>query len=111
MDRGRLIISTVSSEEQAERIAKHLVENNFAACVNIVPGLTSFYYWEGKLQRDSELLLLIKTTKEMEETVIQEIKKVHPYNVPEILSFNVENGLEEYINWMKSSVKHESRGK
>jgi len=109
--KGVMILSTVSSLEDAERIAKHLVEKKLAACVNIVPGVTSFYFWKGELQKDSELILFIKTTKEAEEQAINEIRKVHPYEVPEILSLSIENGLEEYINWMKGSVIHESRGK
>lgn len=111
MSKGILLISTVSSEEDAEKIARHLVEERFAACVNIVPKITSFYFWQGKLQKDSELLLLIKTTKDMEETLINEVKRIHPYQTPEVLSFDVENGLEEYINWMEANVSHESRGK
>ncbi|BBG23871.1 divalent-cation tolerance protein CutA [Sulfuracidifex tepidarius] len=111
MSKGILLISTVSSEEDAEKIARHLVERKFAACVNVIPKITSFYFWQGKLQKDSELLLLIKTIKDMEEMIIDEVKRIHPYQVPEVLSFDIENGLEEYINWMMSSVSHENRGK
>jgi len=98
------VFSTVDSEEAAELLAAHLVDRHLAACVQIVPGLTSVYRWQGKTERAREWLLLIKTSAahyaELEAAIIE----LHPYECPEIVAVGIENGLAEYLGWMASEL-------
>jgi periplasmic divalent cation tolerance protein len=100
-----LIFSTVSEIKTGEKIAKTLVDEKLAACVNIIPYIKSFYIWEGKTEEDDEALMIIKTEKELEDKIIQRIKELHPYSLPEIISFNISGGLPEYLNWIFESVR------
>jgi len=95
-----LILSTVSSREEGEKIATALVERREAACVNLVPGLTSIYVWEGKLCRGEESLLLVKTLRRSIPHVTRTIRELHSYQVPEIVSVPVTDGLAEYLRWV-----------
>jgi periplasmic divalent cation tolerance protein len=79
-----------------------LVEEQLAACVNIVPGITSIYAWEGKIESAQEHLLIIKTSKLNYQVIESFIKKHHPYQLPEIIAIPVERGLPEYLNWIES---------
>jgi len=98
------VFSTVDSEEAAERLAASLVERRLAACVQIVPGLTSVYRWQGKTERAREWLLLIKTSAahyaELEAAIIE----LHPYECPEIVAVGIENGLAGYLDWLEASL-------
>ncbi len=94
-----LIMCTVPDEKIALIISKGLVENKLAPCVNILNGIRSIYFWNGKIEDGRELLLLIKTKKELFKDVEEFIIKNHPYEVPEIISFKIENSLEEYEKW------------
>ena len=96
---------TVPDRPAAERIATALVEERLAACVNIVPGVVSVYRWEGKVQQSEELLLLIKTTRQVPMQEIRErLLTLHPYDVPEFLLVPVSSGLEKYLAWVGQSV-------
>ncbi|QCT94066.1 divalent-cation tolerance protein CutA [Caminibacter mediatlanticus TB-2] len=97
-----LVMTTASNFEEAKKIAKYLVENHYAACVNIFP-ITSIYFWDNKLQEDNECMLFIKTAREFEE-IKNIIKKIHSYELPEIIKINIE-GEEEYIEWIKRFSK------
>ncbi|MHA1238475.1 MAG: divalent-cation tolerance protein CutA [Candidatus Odinarchaeia archaeon] len=101
----KLVIVTASSLEEAEKIAETLVKDKKAACVNLISNVTSVYSWKGKLCKDSEVILLIKTIQEKLEDVILTVKSIHSYEVPEIISIPIEKGLEEYLEWVKNSVK------
>ena len=90
--------------DSAEEIGRRLVEERLAACVNVVPGLTSIYWWEGKVQRDAESLLVIKTTPEAYPRLERRIKELHPYTVPEILGLPVKEGNEDYLRWVREEV-------
>jgi len=105
-----IILSTINTETDAQRIAENLVKSKFAACVNIIPGIQSIYEWEGKQRSDGELLLLIKTTKEKEKDVYEFLIHTHPYDVPEIVTIPIQNGSDAYLNWMKNILnpKHET---
>ncbi len=95
---------TVPNIEEGKRIAKILVENKLAACVNIIQKIFSIYWWKGKIEEDEEHLLLIKTTDEKKELLIKEITKVHSYDTPECIGFKIDRGSEKYLNWIKENV-------
>ncbi len=89
----------------AEKIATALVEQRLAACVNIVPNLTSVYRWQGKIEKDNEILLLIKTTQQHYPSLETAIRQLHPYELPEILAVTVKEGLPDYLDWITTSLE------
>jgi periplasmic divalent cation tolerance protein len=99
-----VVITTVGSEEQANTLARELVARRHAACVNIVPGLKSFYRWQGKVRHDTELMLVIKTLAGEFEAVAATIRELHDYELPEILSFGVGRAGERFLAWIAESV-------
>ncbi|HEY1464009.1 MAG TPA: divalent-cation tolerance protein CutA [Terriglobales bacterium] len=100
----RIVLTTAGSQSEARRIAEILVERKLAACVNIVSRVQSIYRWEGKIQEAEEWLLIIKSMKDSFEKLRDAIKELHPYELPECLSLPVEEGSEEYLNWVKESM-------
>jgi periplasmic divalent cation tolerance protein len=97
-------LSTVATAEDADRIARLLVETRVAACVNVVPGVVSFYRWKGAIERDAELLLVMKTTGERLEALKAALVAAHPYEVPELVAFPIAAGHQAYLDWLTSSV-------
>ena len=105
--RAIVVVTTVGTEEQAYTIAREIVARRQAACVNILPGVRSIYRWKGKICKDGELLLVIKTLEAEFEGVSATIRELHSYELPEILSFHVTKGEENFLDWIRSSVdKH-----
>lgn len=104
MTDAMLVLSTVGSVEDAERIARDLVDNHFAACVNIVPGVTSVYRWKGQVEKDVELLLVIKTSRDRFEGLREALVADHPYEVPEVVAMHVEAGHPPYLAWLAENV-------
>ena len=100
-----LVMSTVGSREDAERIAQALVGERLAACVNVVPGLLSIYRWKGAVERADELLLLIKTRAEMVEDLGARLRALHPYEVPELVVVPIAGGHGAYLDWITDSVR------
>lgn len=96
-----LILSTLPDRETAITIAKSLVEQRLAACVNLLPRITSIYEWQGKLEESGEILLMIKTTKQNYPAVESALRAKHPYELPEILAVPVEQGLSGYLDWVE----------
>lgn len=102
-----VVVTTVGNEEQANLIAEEVVARRHAGCVNIVPGIRSLYRWQGKICRDSEYLLLIKTVEDEYEALAQTLKELHSYELPEILAFPIQRGEENFLNWISSCLdKH-----
>ena len=99
-----IILTTVSAVEEGESIANILVEKHLAACVNIIPKINSVYRWEGQIQSESEVLLIIKTTKDLETKVYREVQNVHSYDIPELITLPITNGSETYLDWMTNAV-------
>jgi periplasmic divalent cation tolerance protein len=99
-----VVLVTVPSPEEGERIAKSLVEKRLAACVNIVPGLRSIYHWQGKVCDDKELLLVAKTSEPLFERFEQEVKSLHSYKVPEIIALPIVRGSKEYLSWIDENT-------
>ncbi len=97
-----VVLSTVPSREIGRELGRMLVGKRLAACVNIIPGLTSIYEWEGKLEEDSEELMVIKTTSKSLDSLISELSENHPYDVPEIIALPVKGGHSVYMDWIRS---------
>jgi len=102
--RAIVVVTTVGTEEQAYLIAREIVARRQAACVNILPGMRSIYRWKGKICKDGELLLLIKTLEGEFEGVAATIRELHSYELPEILSFGVTRGEQGFLDWLAGSV-------
>ena len=100
----RIVLTTTGSEAEAQKIARHLVENRMAACINIVPQIDSVYRWQGKVEEAREWLLLIKTTADAFEKVREAIAELHSYELPECVCLNVEDGSPNYLQWIADSV-------
>jgi periplasmic divalent cation tolerance protein len=100
-----LVLTTTKNRAEAERIAKKIVGEKLAACVNVVPNISSTYRWKGKIERSRETLLLIKTSGEKLDKVIKRIEELHSYEVPEIIALPIERGLPEYLKWLKESLR------
>ena len=107
MDNIMLVYMTAGSKNEAMAIANELVENHLAACVNIVPGLTSVYQWQGKLEKDNEVLLLIKTQEDRYNQLEALIQQAHPYELPEVVAIDISTGSERYLAWLDESLKQE----
>ena len=102
---GRVVaLSTVGSAEDAERLARALVERRLAACVSVVPGVVSHYRWQGELQRDEERLLVIKTRSERLDALRRALAELHPYELPELVAFEISAGSEPYLAWLDEGV-------
>lgn len=99
-----LVLTTAGSEAEARNIAQKLVENRFAACINIVPRIHSVYRWEGKVESAEEYLLLIKSTKARAAEVQSLIKEMHSYDLPECIVVPIESGSGGYLKWIEESV-------
>jgi periplasmic divalent cation tolerance protein len=97
-------LSTVATPEDAERIARALVERRLAACVNVVPKVVSVYRWKGEICRDEELLLVVKTRRERLDALREAVVGLHPYEVPELVALPIEAGHEPYLAWLDDSV-------
>lgn len=102
--RAIAVVTTVGTEEQAYLIAREIVARRQAACVNILPGIRSMYRWKGKICKDGELLLVIKTLEGEFEGVAATIRELHSYELPEILSFNVSQAEPGFLAWIADSV-------
>jgi periplasmic divalent cation tolerance protein len=100
----RIVLSTAGSEDEARKIARHLVERQLAACVNIVPRVESIYRWQGKVESSGEWLLIIKTAVEKFPEVRDALRKLHSYEVPECVALSIEDGSPEYLQWLGSSL-------
>jgi len=98
------VYCTVPSLEIGTKIADDLVAGEYAACVTIIPGITSIYRWKGDICRDNELLLIIKSRKTLFEKIHDRIRALHPYEVPEIISCAISNGSEPYLKWISEST-------
>ena len=88
----------------AQKLARLIVESKAAACVNLIPGVKSTYWWEGKIQEEGECLLIAKTDKLKVKALIKLVKANHPYSVPEIISLRIKEGNRDYLRWIADSI-------
>lgn len=100
----RVVFSTCPTDK-ADYISDELLNSELVACINIIPLVKSKYWWEGKIQTDDESLLIIKTSEKLIDKLIIKIKEIHSYEVPEIISFEIKEGNENYLDWMKEVLK------
>lgn len=98
----QLLLCTCPDKPMAEKIARLLIEQQLAACVNLLPNVTSIYRWQNAIEQADEVLLLIKTRSSVYAELEQTIKTHHPYEVPEIIALNIEQGLPDYLQWIDS---------
>ena len=100
-----LVLVTCPGTITAKQIAQDLVANKVAACVNIVPGLISYFRWSNKVESDDEVLLMIKTTSACFPAIKKRIKSLHPHELPEIIAVSIKDGLKDYLRWIEDSTK------
>ncbi len=100
----RIVLTTTGTPESAQRIARALVERRLAACVNIIPAVTSIYHWRGAVESASELLLVIKTEEDQLQQLEVALRELHSYELPEFLVLPVAAGSKSYLEWIHSSL-------
>jgi periplasmic divalent cation tolerance protein len=100
-----LVMTTVEKAEDGERLARVLVEGELAACVQILPAMTSVYRWQGQIERATESIIFIKTTQSAYSVLETVIKRHHPYQIPEIVALPITNGSVDYLGWLMNNVK------
>jgi periplasmic divalent cation tolerance protein len=104
MSHFQIVLTTTSDRKTAEQIAHRLVELRLAACINILPGVQSVYRWQGAVQSDSEVMMLIKTKAPLIEQVQSTITSLHSYEIPEFLVLPISDGSEAYMAWLEASL-------
>lgn len=104
MTEARIVLTTAGSAEEATKISRAIVERRLAACVNIVPQLTSVYRWQGKVEQASECLLIIKTQAAVFERLRDAVKELHSYELPECILLEIAEGSEPYLTWIRENT-------
>lgn len=99
-----VVLVTTPSFQEAVKIARSLVEEKLAACVNVVPKVTSIYRWQGKIEEEAEALMVVKTIPSAFEKLMARVKELHSYTVPEIIALPVVEGSGDYLDWVEESV-------
>jgi len=107
-DKPVLVYSTFPSHAAAEAVGRELVERRLAACVNILPGITSIYRWEGSVARDSEVAMIIKTRASLTDEAMQLVRSRHTYTTPALLVLPVTSGSADYVQWILSETRDTS---
>jgi periplasmic divalent cation tolerance protein len=102
---GELIALVTCPGDDGERMARTLVAEELAACVNIVSGVFSVFRWEGKVEAQKEDLLIIKSNRSIWTSLEKRVKELHPYDTPEIICFPIEDGYKPYLDWMNSALR------
>ena len=100
-----VILCTCGSENEAEKISLHLLEQHLAACVNVVPLTRSYYWWQGAIDSAVEHLLLIKSSAALFPAVQAAVRQVHSYDLPELLALPVLDGSQDYLDWLRANVR------
>ena len=100
-----LVVSTCTAEVDAVRLARALLDARLAACVNVVPGVRSFYHWKGEIESEVEFMLIIKTSRDLFPALRAEVEKLHPYEVPELLAVPILDGAENYLTWLDANLR------
>jgi periplasmic divalent cation tolerance protein len=96
-----VVLVTTSDEEEASKIARAIVEERLAGCVNIIKDIRSIYSWQGKIEDEKEVLMIAKTRKLLFDSLMKRVKELHSYTVPEIIALPIIQGSEDYLKWLK----------
>ncbi len=105
MTEALVVLCTFPDEEKARQIGTHLVERQYAACINIFPGVESIYRWQGELCREREVMVVIKTTRQAFAVMKRELASLHPYDEPEIIALPVVDGSAGYLAWLTDGAR------
>ncbi len=100
-----VVLCTCPDDETARRLANAVVEARLAACVNILPGVTSVFYWEGAAQTETEQLLVIKTSDVAYSQLEAKLVELHPYELPEVIAVGIERGLAGFLDWIQAETR------
>jgi periplasmic divalent cation tolerance protein len=103
-----VVLSTCGSGEEAEKLARSLVEQHLAACVNVIPHARSYYRWKGAIESADEYLLIIKSSRDRMPGLLAAVEKEHSYEVPEAIALPVVDGAANYLNWLEASLEDET---
>mgnify|MGYP001155995830 CR=1 FL=1 len=101
----RLVYITAPNSQEAIRIGEVLVSKRLAACVNIYPEVRSIYWWQGKMEKENESVLIAKTKAQLVERLIEEVKSIHPYECPCIITFEVKEGFKPFLDWIDQETQ------
>lgn len=99
-----MIYITTSGLSESKKIARVLLDEKLAACINIIPVVDSIYLWKGNIEEDNESVMIVKTRSELVETLINRVEEIHTYEIPCILEIKVNNGSKNYLDWMESEI-------
>lgn len=99
-----LVLTTLASEDDAERLVRSLVDERLIACGNVMPGITSIYRWQGAVEREAEVMVLMKTTGSRVDAALERASELHPYEVPELLTVMVDGGTAPYRRWVREET-------
>ena len=99
-ERVAIVLVTAPDRDVAERLVRSLLDERLVACGNIVPGVLSLYCWQGRLEREEEVLIVLKTTAALTAELVRRVPALHPYEIPEVLVVPVSDGYEPYIDWV-----------
>lgn len=102
-----LVYMTCGSTEEAEKIGRALVEKRLAACINMFDGMRSLYWWEGKVEQGSEVVLLAKTTANLVDELTEEVKRLHEYDVPCVVTLPITGGNADFLRWIHEETQSE----
>ena len=102
-----VVFITAPNEDEASKIGRALVESRLAGCVNIIRNIRSIYSWQGKIEDEPEVLMVVKTQKILFEELSKKVKELHSYSVPEIIALPIIEGSEDYIKWLHEVTGHE----
>jgi len=104
LDSYIVVLITCPSKDEGLKIAKALLENKLAACINVIDGLDSYFWWKGKIDYAKEVLLIVKTRLDLFNKVVELVKKLHSYTVPEIIALPILAGNKDYLRWIDESL-------
>jgi len=105
-----VVLVTAANAEEGTKLANLIVGQRLAACVNVLPGIRSFFWWQGKIDEQEEVLLIIKTTRPLLQELIATVQAHHSYQVPEIIALPIVAGAEDYLRWLVAEVKPHPAG-
>lgn len=100
-----VVFITAPSTDEGEKIGRYLVENKFAACANILSSVTSIFAWEGKICREQESMVILKSQRNLFDRLTEEVRKLHSYSVPEIIALPLVAGLPDYLEWIRKNTR------